>query len=98
MSFVEVAGNNPIHKFEKSGDVLQGILRGIREIQVKGRPATIADIETGQGKQESFWCSSVLKRKIVVVEIGKTVRVTYLGKIMKTPMGLAHDWKLEVRQ
>ncbi len=104
MSFVEVGGNNPIFQFYdgKSGKVvnkeLVGTLRAMRDISVKGRPATLADIEISPGKQVSIWVPAVLKRKLEGCTTGDFIKIAYLGKVLDTPRGKAHDWKLEVRR
>jgi len=91
-NFEEVIGGN-IWQFEKEGDNIEGELK---DKEIPGQYGNNFLIKCKSGEDFVIFGGAVLNTKMVGIEVGKTIRITYLGEVKGQSGRNYKDFKVEV--
>lgn len=67
------------YQFDRKGEVLEGVLVDKRSIPGKYGEQFVIDVERSPGDVVPLGCTTVLRNKLKVVNVGEIVKITFLG-------------------
>ena len=91
--FAEVSTSSPVNKWE-ADMVVEGKFQKLKTIVTQFGKGDLVDIETEDGTVETYGSPVILSSKLRGIPVGTTVRIECLGKVRKTPAGVAWDFRV----